>query len=75
VGNYISGKETAPMFGLGEYHYTPDHLCVVFWKGNVLYDMLDIRKTDIIEHRWLVSQKRTKNLFDFASLWKRTLLL
>ena len=34
----------------------------------------DLRKTSILNRRLLVSKKRTRNLFDLASLWKRTVL-
>ena len=34
----------------------------------------DIRKTDILQRRWLVSRRRTKNLFDITGLWKKIVL-
>ena len=36
-------------------------------------EMPDIRKTDILSRRWIVSRKRTKNLFDLTAVWKQTL--
>jgi hypothetical protein len=37
--------------------------------------MFDIRKTNILNRRMIVSKKRTRNLFDLTSLWKKTILL
>ncbi|KIJ57948.1 hypothetical protein HYDPIDRAFT_34649 [Hydnomerulius pinastri MD-312] len=34
----------------------------------------DLRKTDIFNRRLITSRKRTRNLFDIASTWKRTVL-
>ena len=34
----------------------------------------DIRKTDILNRRMITSRKRTKNLFDLTSLWKRMVI-
>jgi hypothetical protein len=34
----------------------------------------DIRKTDILNRRMITSRKRTKNLFDFTSLWKKMVI-
>ncbi|KAJ4469617.1 hypothetical protein C8R41DRAFT_925056 [Lentinula lateritia] len=31
----------------------------------------DIRLTGLADARWLVSRKRTRNLFDLANLWKK----
>lgn len=36
--------------------------------------LLDIRKTDLIDRRWLVSRKRNINLFDLATQWKKVVL-
>jgi hypothetical protein len=37
--------------------------------------MPDIRKINILHRRTIVSRKRTRNLFDLTSLWKKTVLL
>lgn len=34
----------------------------------------DIRKINILNSRVIVSRKRTKNLFDLTSLWKKTVI-
>lgn len=34
----------------------------------------DLRKLDILERKIITSRKRTRNLFDLASLWKKTVL-
>jgi hypothetical protein len=39
-----------------------------------LRPMPDLRKTDILDRKIIVSKKRTRNLFDLASLWKKTVL-
>ena len=36
--------------------------------------MPDLSKTDILGRRWLVSRKRTRNLFDLTSLWKKAVI-
>ena len=38
------------------------------------YPVPDIRKLDILNRRMIVSRKRTRNLFDLTSLWKKTVL-
>ena len=37
-------------------------------------DVPDLRRTDILDRRMLVSRKRTTQLFDLASLWKKIVL-
>ena len=34
----------------------------------------DLRKLDILNRRWITSRKRTRNLFDLTSLWKKIVL-
>ena len=41
---------------------------------NGVKPMPDIRKLDILNRRMIVSRKRTRNLFDLTSLWKKTVL-
>jgi hypothetical protein len=36
--------------------------------------MPDVRKINILNRRMIVSRKRTKNLFDLTSLWKKTVI-
>ncbi|KAF9455359.1 hypothetical protein BDZ94DRAFT_1242306, partial [Collybia nuda] len=52
---------------------TPEELCVPLRTndGPDLVSIPDIRKLDILQRRWIVSRKRTINLFDMASLWKK----
>jgi hypothetical protein len=38
------------------------------------HPILDITRTGIMNRRVITSRKRTRNLMDFASLWKRTVL-
>ncbi|KIK76103.1 hypothetical protein PAXRUDRAFT_18445 [Paxillus rubicundulus Ve08.2h10] len=35
---------------------------------------LDICKTNIFNRKWIVSRKRTRNLFDLTNLWKKIAL-
>ena len=39
-----------------------------------LKNIPDVRKLDILNRRMIVSRKRTRNLFDLTSLWKKTVL-
>ncbi len=45
-----------------------------FVTSSGLADMPDITKTGISNRRMIVSRKRTRNLFDLTSLWKKTVL-
>jgi hypothetical protein len=67
----------------GYYRYGPDvggldlvdpDLCseVQTEEGPVM--MPDIRKLDILKRRTIVSRKRTRNLFDLTSIWKKAAL-
>jgi hypothetical protein len=38
------------------------------------HPVLDIRRTNMLNRRLITSRKRTRNLMDIASLWKRTVL-
>jgi hypothetical protein len=38
------------------------------------YEVPDVRKLEISQRRLIVSRKRTRNLFDLTSLWKKTVL-
>ena len=44
------------------------------YHGRELFLVPDIRKLDIFNRRLITSRKRTRNLFDLASLWKKTVL-
>ena len=52
----------------------PDDLCVVLDTDSGLHRVPDIRKIDILHRRMITSRKRTRNLFDLTSLWKKTVL-
>jgi hypothetical protein len=45
-----------------------------FWTADGVKDMPDIAKLGFLTRRMIVSRKRTKNLFDLTSLWKKTVL-
>ena len=45
------------------------------WDSGECFEVPDISLTDIPKRRWLVSQKRNRNLFDLTTLWKKTILL
>jgi hypothetical protein len=62
------------LFGAGEINSTPEHLTVLVSDGIDRYELPDIRKIDIMSRRWLVSQKRNKNLFDLATTWKQSVI-
>jgi hypothetical protein len=62
------------LFGVGEINATPEHLTVLVSDGVDRYELPDIRKIDIMSRRWLVSQKRNKNLFDLATTWKQSVI-
>ena len=38
------------------------------------YECPDLRKIGMFDRRWLVSRKRTRNMFDFVTSWKNTVL-
>jgi hypothetical protein len=45
-----------------------------FWTAEGPKRMPDITKLGFLDRRMIVSRKRTKNLFDLTSLWKKTVL-
>jgi len=49
-------------------------LCSPVRTSDGLVMMPDIRKLDILNRRMIVSRKRTRNIFDLTSLWKKTAL-
>lgn len=49
-------------------------LCVPIACAGGTYMIPDIRKIGIFNRRMIVSHKRTRNLFDLTSLWKKTVL-
>jgi len=63
-----------PIFSddVGEVTDTPEALCVSVrtMAGPAL--LPDIRAIGLDKSRWLVSRKRTRNLLDLSSLWKKT---
>jgi hypothetical protein len=38
------------------------------------FELPDVRKINVLDRKVITSRKRTKNLFDLASLWKKTVL-
>ena len=44
------------------------------WADSTQYYVPDLRRTDILEHCLLVSCKRTQQLSDIVSLWKKIVL-
>lgn len=52
---------------------SPDFL-TDFWTADGPRPMPDISKLGFLNNRFIVSRKRTKNLFDLTSLWKKTVL-
>lgn len=53
---------------------TPDSLRSEIWYPDGTYRMPDIRKINIVNRRMIVSRKRTRNLFDLTSTWKKVVL-
>lgn len=49
-------------------------LCTEITTVNGSHLMPDIRKINILHRRMITSRKRTRNLFDLTSLWKKTVL-
>jgi len=49
-------------------------LCSEVTTVNGSHLMPDIRKINILQRRMITSRKRTRNLFDLTSLWKKTVL-
>jgi hypothetical protein len=49
-------------------------LCSSFSTPAGFHPVPDIRKLEVMNSRWLVSRKRTNNLFDVSTLWKKTVL-
>jgi len=49
-------------------------LCSPVRTSDGLVMMPDIRKLDILNRRMIVSRKRTRNIFDLTSLWKKAAL-
>jgi hypothetical protein len=45
-----------------------------FMTAEGLYMLPDVRKLDVMSRRMIVSRKRTRNLFDLTSFWKKTVL-
>jgi hypothetical protein len=46
-----------------------------WWKtSDECFSIPDIRKINILDRRIITSRRRTKNLFDFTSLWKKLVL-
>ena len=58
-------------FGLND---VPQELCSSVMTNEGPQYMPDMSKTDILGRRWLVSRKRTRNLFDLTSLWKKAVI-
>ncbi|OJT03966.1 hypothetical protein TRAPUB_5352 [Trametes pubescens] len=55
----------------GSFAVLPDLLTRVQGRDGQPVEVADLRKIQLIGNRVLVSKKRTKNLFDLTSLWKR----
>jgi hypothetical protein len=65
-----------PMFSTshGDLDGVSLELCSEITTSNGPFLMPDIRKISILNRRMIMSQKRTCNLFDLTSLWKKTVL-
>lgn len=55
---------------IGDLADTKPELTTLIDTVNGPVKMPDVRKLDILQRRWLVSKKRTRNLFDLTSIWK-----
>lgn len=55
----------------GSFAVLPDLLTRVRGRDGAMVEIADLRKIRLIGSRVLVSKKRTKNLFDLTSLWKK----
>ncbi|EAU86332.2 hypothetical protein CC1G_05326 [Coprinopsis cinerea okayama7 len=59
---------------VGDFTDVPDELMSLFRTTKGLRYMPDVSKTNIWQRKVLVSRKRTRNLFDLTSLWKKQVL-
>jgi hypothetical protein len=59
----------------GSLETMPEAIASTVWTSEGQALMPDIRKIGILHRRTIVSRKRTRNLFDLTSLWKKTVLL
>jgi hypothetical protein len=73
----------AGLFSLKHQMYSGSHggledvdpeLCSAVTTSEGLRYLPDIRKLDIMNRRMIVSRKRTRNLFDLTSLWKKAVI-
>ena len=65
-----------PMFSAshGGLDGVASDLCSELLTVNGRHLMPDVRKIDILNRRMITSRKRTRNLFDLTSLWKKTVI-
>jgi hypothetical protein len=57
-----------------DLHETPADSCLLLGSSGDQWLMPDVRKINFANKRILVSRKRTRNLLDLTSLWKKTVL-
>lgn len=71
LGNVQVGQSDvpkSPLIPTGELRRVGDS------RGMEVVSVLDVRSVGFIDHRWIVSRKRTRNLSDFINTWKKSLL-
>lgn len=59
---------------IGNLSDVPRNLTAALETADGLREMPDIRRTDMLNRRTIVSRKRTRNLFDLTSLWKKIVI-
>jgi hypothetical protein len=64
---YISGHDA-------DINLAPGCPTVAVMLGGRRVDVPDVRRLNILNKRMIVSRKRTKNLFDLTSLWKKIVI-
>jgi hypothetical protein len=58
----------------GQLQNVDEELTMSFHTADGHFVHPDIRKTNILGRRMIVSRKRTKNLFDLTTLWKKMVI-
>jgi len=71
--NHFNSNEGFYRFdsSIGDLELVDPELCSEYHSSDGPVMMPDIRKLDILNRRFIVSRKRTRNIFDLTSLWKK----
>ncbi|KAJ6524379.1 hypothetical protein B0H19DRAFT_847122, partial [Mycena capillaripes] len=73
-GRFINTGFPKADAGMGSLEAVAESSCTLLHTTDGLKLLPDVRKTDILSRRMIVSRKRTKNLFDLTNLWKRAVI-